>query len=151
MVKPSKLQVAMDNAVSTARLSHDAETQVGSVLLRIDSMTVITTGYNGFIQGAPDSRLPNTRPEKYKFVIHSEENLLMNCLKNNISLAGCMVVCTLTPCSRCTRLLWQAGIKQVVCKDKYRDFNETMNMEDLRVVESTTPEGFIQLTYGVKA
>lgn len=149
--RPSKLQIAMENAINTARLSHDVETQVGSVLLKKDSMTVITTGYNGFIQGAPDSILPNIRPDKYKYIIHSEENLLMNCLRNSISVADCIVVCTMSPCSRCTRLLWQAGIRTVVCNMKYKDFDETVNMRDLKVNVSHTSEGFIQLDYEAKA
>jgi len=149
-LRPSKLQVAMMNAKNTALLSHDDETQVGSVLLHKDSMAVIATGYNGFIRKAPDYALPTTRPDKYQYVVHSEENLLMNCVKMGTSTDNCIVVCTLSPCTRCMRLLWQAGITKVVCEAKYRDFNDLLNMRDISIKESVTPEGFLSLEYEVK-
>jgi len=139
----------MANAHNTAQLSHDAETQVGSVLLHKDTMTVIATGYNGFIRKAPDYRLPNTRPDKYKYIQHAEVNLMMNCLKNKISVDNCLVVCTMSPCTNCMRLLWQAGITSVVCAEKYRDFDDLLKMDDIKIVESTTPEGYIRLEYEV--
>jgi dCMP deaminase len=148
--KPSKLQVAMMNAENTAQLSHDTETQVGSVLLHSTTMSVVATGYNGFIRKAPDNKLPNTRPNKYQYIIHSEENLLMNCVRNGISTDNCLVVCTMSPCSHCMRLLWQAGITKVICKNKYRDFNDITKMDDIGIRESITPEGFFLLEYEVK-
>jgi hypothetical protein len=45
------------------------------------------------------------------------------------------------------RLLWNSGIKTVVAKNKYRDFDSILKMEDLKVIEDTTEEGFIKLTY----
>lgn len=149
-IRPSKLKVAMDNAINTAQLSHDDETQVGSVLLKSETMAVVATGYNGFVKGAPDHELPATRPDKYQYMMHSEENLLTNCLKHGISTNDCIVVCTLSPCAHCMRLLWQAGIKKVICKSKYRDFEDILKMKDLKVSESITADGFILLEYGVK-
>lgn len=149
-IRPSKLQIAMMNAKNIAMLSHDDETQVGSILLHKDTMTEIATGYNGFIRKAPDYALPNTRPDKYQYMVHSEENLLMNCVRMGTSTNGCMVVCTLSPCVHCMRLLWQAGITKVVCELKYKDFNDILNMRDISVVESISPEGFFVLEYEVK-
>jgi len=149
-MRPSKLQIAMMTAKNIALLSHDSETKVGSILLDQNTMTIISTGYNGFVRKAPDDKLPTTRPDKYKYMMHSEENLLTNCLRNGISTNNCIVVCTLTPCSRCMRLLWQSGITKVICESKYRDFNDLLKMEDLSISESTSKEGFIVLEYSNK-
>jgi len=149
-VRPSKYQVAMQNARNTAQLSHDSETQVGSVLLNNITMAVIATGYNGFVRGAPDSDLPTTRPDKYPYMMHSEENLLTNCLRHGISTNQCVVVCTLSPCTHCMRLLWQAGVTKVVCGDKYRDYEKILEMKDLNIKETITADGFILLEYEVK-
>jgi dCMP deaminase len=140
----------MMNAKNTAQLSHDDDTQVGSVLLHSETMAVIATGYNGFIRKAVDKKLPTTRPDKYTYIIHSEENLLMNCVRHGISTNNCIVVCTLSPCVHCMRLLWQAGITKVVCENKYRDFNDLLNMADIGIKESLTADGFILLEYEVK-
>jgi deoxycytidylate deaminase len=48
------------------------------------------------------------------------------------------------------RLLWQAGITKVVCKDKYRDFQDLLRMDDIGILESVTPEGFTMLEYEIK-
>jgi len=150
--RPSKLRVAMDGAINTARLSHDAQTQVGAALVKKSSMTTVATGYNGFVRMAKDDVLPNTRPDKYEYMLHSEVNLLTNCLKNNISITDCMVVVTMTPCKACTRIMWQAGIETVVCQDaRYTDYAEMMSMRDIEVTESRSPEGFIVLNYKARA
>jgi len=45
------------------------------------------------------------------------------------------------------RLLYQSGIKRVIVREKYRDFEELKKMMDIEIVESTTDEGYIELNY----
>jgi dCMP deaminase len=137
----------MEIAEVVAKRSHDAETQVGSVLIRASNDTLVSTGYNGFITGAPDHELTNTRPEKYEYIQHSEMNLVANCAKNGISTEGCYVVCTMSPCKVCTRLLVNAGIRKVIAKELYRDFNDVLAMKDLKVTCSKEADGFYHITY----
>jgi dCMP deaminase len=80
-------------------------------------------------------------------MVHAEENLIANCAKHGISTDNCMVVLTMSPCVRCMRLLYQAGIKQVVVKNKYRDFEDIKQMADLEIKETNTPEGYFKLEY----
>ena len=127
--------------------SHDAETQVGSVLVNLQTNTVISTGFNGFVSGAPDDDLPDTRPDKYEYIQHSEQNLITHCALLGISTRNCMVVCTHSPCKNCMRLLWQAGIKTVIAKNLYKDFEEITNMKDLSVSSEITEEGYYKLIY----
>jgi dCMP deaminase len=137
----------MSGAEKISECSHDSETTVGAVLVKIDSGAIIATGFNGFVRGAPDDKLPNVRPDKYKFILHAEQNLICNCARHGISMENTFVVCLYTPCTLCMRLLWNSGIKTVVAKNKYRDFDSILKMEDLKVIEDTTEEGFIKLTY----
>ena len=58
--------------------SHDIETKVGGILVKKDAATIVATGYNGFVRGAPDNELPATRPEKYAYMVHCEENLIVD-------------------------------------------------------------------------
>ena len=149
-MRPSKLQVAMMVAEDWAKLSHDKDTQVGAVLLKNATGAQIAAGFNGYIRGAPDAVLPNTRPDKYEYMMHAEENIMTNCARHGISMDDCTLVCTMSPCKHCMRLLWQTGITRVIAKKLYKDFDDIMKMKDLGVSQRITPEGFWELTYKEK-
>ena len=146
-MRPNKIKNYMNIAETVAERSHDAETQVGSVLVKELNHTIVSTGFNGFIAGAPDDILPNTRPEKYEYIQHSELNLISNCAKNGISTDNCYVVCTLSPCVKCTRLLVNSGIRKVIAKDLYKDFEDVLRMDDLKVDFTEDENGFYVIEY----
>lgn len=135
MLKPDKkrLDSYYAQALAVAQLSPDAETKVGAILIHGSTGAVLGSGYNGFVRGAPDSRIPNTRPEKYEYIIHAEVNLLYNCARHGISTDNCFLFCTLSPCINCTRALYQAGISKIYFKDTYRDFQKNINMQDIHI------------------
>ena len=139
----------MDMADKKAERSHDAETKVGCILINNESEAEIAMGYNGFVRGASDKDLPNKRPDKYQYMVHAEQNLMANCARHGISMENCTVVCTMSPCVTCMRLLFQAGITRVIVKEKYRDFEKLKKMKDLEIEEKQTPEGFWELRYKV--
>jgi dCMP deaminase len=135
----------MGLAEAVSARSHDDETKVGSVIIKNDTGMVVATGHNGFARGAPDHLLPTTRPEKYEYMIHAEENLISHCAKSGIPIDNCTLVITLSPCQKCLRLMWQAGITQVICRDLYRDHR--IDMKDLKIEQEQTEEGYYKLTY----
>lgn len=135
----------MGIAEAVALRSHDEETKVGAILVKNDTGMVVATGHNGFVRGAPDSRLPTVRPDKYQFMVHAEENLLAHTSRNGISVDNCSLIITLSPCQKCLRLMWQAGITEVICRDIYRD--HTIDMEDIDIVQTKTKEGYHRLRY----
>ncbi len=91
--------------------SLDAQTKCGCVLVR--DKTIIGTGYNSFIRNIDDSVLPNLRPDKYPFMIHSEHNAILNCAKNGISCDGAKAYVTGPPCCSCLQYMYQAGIVEI--------------------------------------
>jgi dCMP deaminase len=138
----------MAMAEAAAERSHDAETKVGAVLVKNDTGAVVATGYNGFVRGAPDEELPNTRPEKYPYMQHAERNIVANCARHGISMDNCKLVCTLSPCIDCMRLLWQCGVTHIVIKDVYRDMDNILNMKDITVITREDPsDGYLHLIY----
>lgn len=149
-MRQSKNQNFMEMAEIVAKRSHDAETKVGSVLVSNRDGSVLGTGYNGFVRGVDDSSLPTTRPDKYNYMVHSETNLICNIAKNGGTTNDSTLFCTMSPCVNCMRMLCQAGITVVICKEKYRDFDSLLQMKDLRIEESKTPEGYFKLSYKVK-
>ena len=138
----------MDIATTVSSRTHDEETKVGAVLVRNDTGMVVATAHNGFARGAPDELLPKKRPEKYEYMIHAEENLIAHCAKSGIPVDNCTLIITMSPCVKCLRLMWQAGITNVICKDLYRDHN--IDMKDIGIHEETTKEGYHALAYRSK-
>lgn len=132
-INEKKLDYYYDRAMAVSKKSPDEQTKVGSILINKESGAVLSDGYNGFVRGADDERLPKTRPEKYKYIVHSEQNLLYNCARHGISTKSCAIFVTLSPCQNCTRALYQSGITTIYFKDKYRDFEDQIKLGDLRV------------------
>lgn len=149
-MRQDKIENYMELATVVAKRSHDAETQVGAVLVKNDTGAIVATGFNGFVRGARDETLPNKRPDKYKFIMHSEENIISHCARHGISTNDTTIYVTLTPCERCTRMLFQCGITSVVAKEKYRDFESTSLLPDINVDHHIMENGLISITYRPK-
>jgi dCMP deaminase len=94
--------------------SKDPSTKVGCVIVGEDR-EIRSTGFNGFPRGINDSleRLED-RSQKYPMICHAEENAIMHAARIGVSLKDTMAYVTWPPCSRCTRSLIQAGIREVV-------------------------------------
>lgn len=148
-MRPTKNQNYMDIATTIAERSHDAETKVGAVLVNNISGAIVATGYNGFVRGANDSVLPNTRPDKYEYILHAEQNLIANSARHGISMDNCSLVCTLSPCKLCMRMLLNCGITKVIAKELYKDFNEILKMQDIKVEAKKEEDGFWHIAYKV--
>ena len=132
-VSEKKLNNYYKQALAVADPSPDAQTKVGALLIHGKTGAIIGSGFNGFIRGAPDYKIPNTRPDKYEYIVHAEANLVANCARHGISTDECFVFCTLSPCVNCMRLLYQSGVRTVFFKDVYRDFEKNVQMRDLHV------------------
>jgi dCMP deaminase len=132
-ISEKKLLTFHERAVVIASQSHDSQTKVAALLIDCKTLAVLAEGFNGFIRGGRDDRLPSTRPEKYNYIIHAETNLLCNSVRAGIKMDGGIIYCILSPCVKCLRMLWQAGIKVIYFKDKYSDFYESCSMLDLNV------------------
>lgn len=141
----------MDMAVIVSERSHDAETKVGAVLVNNKSGAIVATGFNGFIRGANDSVLPSTRPEKYPFILHAECNLICNTSRHGISTEDTMLVCSMSPCQQCMRMLINCRITKVVAKELYRDFDDILNMPDVIVTMEKKEDGYYHIEYGSSA
>lgn len=60
--------------------------------------------------------------------IHAEQNAIVNAAKFGIELDGATLYCQMEPCSVCARMIIAAGIKRVVCKNKYHKADLTREM-----------------------
>jgi dCMP deaminase len=99
-------------ATHAATKSRDS-TQVGAVLVADDGRSVLLTGYNGPPAGVADLPERFERPTKYLFAAHAEANVIATAARRGIHTDGCVLYVTHHPCSACSRLIIQAGIKRV--------------------------------------
>ena len=130
-ISEKKIFSYLRRAKVVAENSPDHETKVGSILISKKTFSVISEGYNGFIRGANDVLLPKTRPDKYEYMIHAEENLICNAVRNGVSMDDCFVVQTISPCIRCARLLYQSGIDTIFYEKYYYGTDKVKDLGDL--------------------
>lgn len=130
-MKEKKVRNFIKQAHVVAENSHDTETQVGCIIVDPINYSIISQGYNGFVRGAPDDQLPTTAPEKYKLIMHAEDNALSNANFNSHGTKGGVAIVTISPCIKCLRRLKQAGISEIYFEKKYKDFVENRSMPDL--------------------
>ena len=142
-ITKKKLDAYYSQALAVAKSSHDAQTKVAALLVHSRTGAVLSSGFNGFIRGAKDKKLPNTRPDKYPYMIHAEANLIANCARHGISTDECFIFCTLSPCINCIRLLYQSGISTIFFKDVYTDFAENVKMRDMHIKISEVDDYYV--------
>jgi dCMP deaminase len=125
-MKQKFIELYMDWAARTAKLSHAKRLQVGAVIVKDDS--VISYGYNGMPAGW-DNNCENivgynvgepmlkTKPE----VLHAESNAIAKLAKSHNSGLGADLFITHSPCLDCAKLIVQSGIRRVWYNENYRD------------------------------
>lgn len=106
--------------------SPDSETQVACILT--ENNRIISTGYNGL--PSKIDNLPTTRPEKYPYFLHSEQNAICNLL---VKPTNPTAYITHYPCSTCIKMLWQIGCRRVVVPENRKFFS--FSKEDQVVLE----------------
>ena len=111
--KPEWTEYFMAQAFLIATKSIDPSTKHGCVVVDQDN-TQLSYGYNGPPRGCDDSMIPLTRPEKYSYFAHAEENAINNSSRKGVSLKDSIFYVTGHPCSRCLRSIINVGASKVV-------------------------------------
>ena len=102
-------------AEAMQNMSKDPSTKVGAVAID-DNYNILSVGYNGFPRGINDD-IPSRfeRPEKYQRTVHAEGNVVAQAARKGVVLEGStLLITSLFPCSNCTVLMIQAGVKRVI-------------------------------------
>ena len=131
MNRITKDQYFMMLAHSVAKRSLDPHTQHGCIAVDRDG-AILSTGYNGPPRNVDDSNIPLTRPEKYIYMVHSEQNCIANAARVGTPLDGCVFYVTGIPCPCCLRLMYQCGAEEIVltnreCKSTDDEWYELLN------------------------
>ncbi len=147
----------MGVALLAAKRSKDPNSQVGCCIATEDNI-IVSVGYNGFPRGCSDDDLPWEREgdwgdTKYPYVVHAEQNAILNSFRN---LNGCKLFVTLFPCNECCKAIIQSGIKEVFyLSDKYATSKETIaskrmfNLAGIKTTKFTPSQDTLTIDYRV--
>ena len=128
-----------------AKRSEDNDTKHGSILVDNSTKHIISTGYNAMFRDADISKFDLTRPSKYSYMIHSEENMILNCNVNPLNLInGATAYVTGKPCNDCLQRMINFGIDRIVyagrkgtqleSKETDKIFNKIVKMANIDIL-----------------
>lgn len=112
---------------------------VGAVI--VNNKRILTTGYNGAPSGIETCRergfclrekrgIKSGENQEICYAVHAEQNAIVQAAKLGTKLDGATLYCTHQPCSMCTRIIINSGIKRVFYKYPYPDsFSEQLFKE----------------------
>ena len=117
--KQFKYDVAyLKMAFEWGKLSYCKRKQVGALIVK-DRM-IISDGFNGTPTGFDNCCEDAEGLTKWE-VLHAEANALLKVAASTQSAKNATLYITLSPCTQCSKLIHQAGIKRVVYANEYRD------------------------------
>jgi len=117
-----KIEIFKDIVEHIAQLSVASTYKVGCIALKKDFSKIASFGYNGSYPGAPLNEHTGTEedslePGKSGF-IHAEINMIAKF--KEFDPENYIVILTLSPCEMCTKVLANAGFKNVYWTTEYR-------------------------------
>jgi len=135
----------MDIAVLVAKRSTCLRRSVGALIVK--DKRILTTGYNGAPSGIRHCTEIGCLRESMNIAsgqrhelcrgIHAEQNAIIQAAYHGVSIAGATLYCTNLPCSICTKMIINAGIKRIYYLDGYADdLSEAMLAEsEIEVIQ----------------
>lgn len=149
-------KILMETAILWTSMSKCTRRKVCAVVAK-DGRPIVN-GYNGTVSGKPNTceetctrcngtGVLNVMGEcgetcdvcdgkgkvTNKFTLHAEQNAISYAAKNGISLDGCTMYITTSPCPDCSKLIAQSGINRVVYSDTYSDTSGIEFLKELGV------------------
>lgn len=103
--------------------------QVGALIVK--DKRVLTTGYNGAPRNFPhptrtgcirdELDIPSGLMADVCPCLHAEQNALLQAATTGVSIEGADLYCTTQPCTQCSRMIANCGIRRVIFEDEYAD------------------------------
>jgi len=81
---------------------------------------IISDGFNGTPTGFDNCCENESGATKWE-VLHAEANAILKVASSTQSAKNATLYITLSPCTQCSKLIHQAGIKRVVYANAYKD------------------------------
>ena len=103
--------------------------KVGAVIVK--DKWIISTGYNGVPMGIPHCtpvtclrnlyNVPSGERHELCRGLHAEQNAIIQAALHGVAINGAIIYVTNQPCSICTKMLINSGIKKFIYRDPYPD------------------------------
>lgn len=130
MERPSWDEYFMGMAELTSERSTCLRRKVGAVIV-VDKR-IVATGYNGAPKGLPHCEelggclreklgVPSGQRHELCRALHAEQNAIIQAAVMGNSIDGASIFITHHPCSICTKMIINAGIKRIVVRNGYPD------------------------------
>ena len=126
----------MSIAEVAASRSNCSRRHVAAVLVR--DKRIISTGYNGTPRGIKNcneggcprcnSNVPSGEGLTECLCSHAEENSIVQAAYHGIAVAGATLYTTFSPCLLCSKMIINAGIAEVVYKQRYSIDSTSMRL-----------------------
>src|SRR6056297_2263936 len=127
--RPTWDQYFMEIAALVAKRSTCLRRAVGAVIVK--NKRILATGYNGAPSGIRHCAEVGCLRETLKVAsgerhelcrgIHAEQNAIIQAAYHGVPIQGADLYCTNLPCSICTKMLINAGIKKIYYRSGYAD------------------------------
>jgi dCMP deaminase len=115
--RPNWDNLFMGTACLASKRSTCNRLHVGCVI--VNNNRVITTGYNGFLKGAPHQSV--VRDGHEQFTIHAEQNAICDAAYRGVSLTDTTAYITHYPCLNCFKLLITSGVNEIRYLNDYKN------------------------------
>lgn len=127
--RPTWKEYFMKIAILTAKRSTCLRRAVGAVIVKDNR--ILTTGYNGAPSGLTHCievgclrkklNVPSGQRHELCRAVHAEQNAIIQAAYHGISIKDAELYCTNFPCSICTKIIINAGIKKIYYLEEYND------------------------------
>ena len=126
-----------------AKRSTCTRRHVGAVLVK--EKNIVATGYNGSPRKVPHCldvgclreqlNVPSGERHELCRGLHAEQNAIIQAAYHGINIKGSVLFCTNQPCIICSKMLINAGIKEIIYAEGYPDklAEEMLEMADIKV------------------
>jgi dCMP deaminase len=129
MSRPTWEEYFMEITRLVAKRATCLRRQVGAVLVM--DKRLLATGYNGAPSGLAhclevgclreEKQIPSGERHELCRGLHAEQNVIIQAAFHGIRIQGSTLYCTNLPCAICTKMLINAGIKEIIYEGGYGD------------------------------
>ena len=127
--RPSWDEYFMSISEDVSQRSTCLRRKVGAVIVK--EKRILATGYNGAPRGISHCTPKKCLRMKHKIAsgerhelcrgLHAEQNAIIQAALHGVSIKGASIYITHQPCSICTKMLINSGIKEFLIKSPYPD------------------------------
>ncbi|VGO21211.1 hypothetical protein SCARR_03283 [Pontiella sulfatireligans] len=136
--RPDWDEYFMDIAHVVSKRGNCCRRKVAALIVR--DRRIVSTGYNGTPRGIANccdggcprcaSDAPSGESLGECICAHAEENAIVQAAYHGISVRDGSLYCTLSPCLMCTKMIINAGIKEVVYETEYHFTEQARGLFD---------------------